>query len=76
MFFGKSLAVDDDQQVIVGTIAADAIFHPIAAGIGPIENDLEDPAAIALCRQLGRLELLDTGSMWSVSVKAASKPSA
>ena len=53
---GEALAIDDDQKVIVGTVAAGAILHPIAAGIGAVEDDLQDLAASFALGLLGSLE--------------------
>jgi len=50
---GEGVAVDDDEQVIVGDIAAGAILHPIAARVGAEQDQLEDAATLALVGELG-----------------------
>jgi len=50
---GEGLGVDDDEQIIVGDIAAGAILDPIAARVGAEQDQLEDAAALALVGELG-----------------------
>jgi hypothetical protein len=45
---GQLLAVDDDQQVIIGEIAPDRILDPIAARVAAEQYDLEQLAAAKL----------------------------
>jgi hypothetical protein len=42
---GQLLAVDHDEQIIIGKIAPDRILHPVAPRIASKEDDLQKPAA-------------------------------
>lgn len=59
VLLGKSFLVDDDEKVIVGEIAALAVFGPIAARIGAEQDQLEDTAALALVGEFGFYRLLE-----------------
>ena len=53
MQIGEGVGVHDDEQIIVGDIAAGAILDPIAARVGAEQDQLEDAAALALVGELG-----------------------
>ena len=42
---GHFLPVDDEQNVEVGVIAPDHVVDEIPAGIGPVEDDHQQPAS-------------------------------
>ena len=43
---GEILLVDHDQQIVIGEIAPDRVFHPIVPGIGAEENNLQHLAVL------------------------------
>jgi hypothetical protein len=39
---GEVVMVDDDEDVVIGEVAADRVLDPVAAGVTAEQDDLED----------------------------------
>ena len=72
VFLGKAFVIDDDQKIIVGTIAAGAILDPIAAAIRTVKDDLQDLAAGLAIGLIGRLKVCTSSNRIS-STRASSR---
>ena len=40
----ETLLADENEDVVVGAVAAQSILHPVATGIRSIEDHLQDPS--------------------------------
>jgi len=59
MLIGKPLGVDDDEEIIIGAVAALAVLDPIPARIGAEEDQLEDSALPVLVGEPGLLRIFE-----------------